>query len=223
MRSLTMLLAALFPSAASFADEGELAVAASVGAELAWLTHPRLSEPRVEFESNAPTALMSRVRAEARYCPTNDFEIGVGLDVGGTANVTTTGVLDATFPGDVVTGGYFALGVPLIVAWRYDTGDAFSGVAAFDVAPAVALWSGNALVDPSKNDEQGRPLRLPVDVPDLLQAGVDVAVRVLVEWRLGDMFALRAGPYLGGGWKGAPDVRVGAVIEGALITVPPWQ
>ena len=216
MRALALLV--VLASTTAAADEGELYLGAGASLEAAWLRHPLAKDDDPIELSASPVTMLPRLVTSARYGITNELHLGLGFDAALSANVVTNGVEGAGTRGQVVTGTYFELAAPLTTAWRIDSGYDVTGAVDLEAGPMLALWSTSALVDPGRLDGKGRPVRLPFDVDDQLQVGALIRMAAMVEWRVFNNLALRAGPAVTVSWTGTPAVHAALVIEPTFVT-----
>lgn len=212
---LVVLFALGLPSPAALADRGEVGVEAGVGTDVAWLLHPIVHEPLAPpLSSTGTLVFVPRLRMDGRYGVTNELALGFGVDFGGSGGLRAAGVVIDGYQGDLLTGAYGEVALPLSLRWRFDSGMDVSLGAEVAAYPLVALWAGNALVLPSKVDAAGLPARLPVDVEDAWVVGGGARVSGFVEWRVFDLLMLGIAPSISGGWAGT--VRA---VAGVSLTV----
>ena len=216
MRALALVV--VLASTTAAADEGELYLGAGASLEAAWLRHPLAKDDNPMQLSASPSTMLPRLVTSARYGITNELHLGLGFDAALSANVVTNGVEGAGTRGQVVTGTYFELAAPLTTAWRIDSGYDVTGAVDLEAGPVLALWSTSALVDPLRLDEKGRPVRLPFDVDDQLEVGALIRIAAVVEWRVWNNLALRAGPAVTLSWAGTPGFHAALVIEPTFVT-----
>ncbi|MCC7070403.1 MAG: hypothetical protein IT383_03715 [Deltaproteobacteria bacterium] len=216
MRALALFL--VLASTTAAADAGELYLGAGGSLEAAWLRHPLAKDDNsIELSAN-PVTMLPRLVTSARYGITNELHLGLGLEAAPGANVVTSDVKGAGTSGQIVTGSYLELAAPLATTWRFDSGYDVTGAVDLEAGPVLALWSTSALVDPLRLDEKGRPVRLPFDVDDQVQVGALIRMAAMVEWRVFNNLALRAGPAVTVSWAGTPAVHAALVIEPTFVT-----
>ena len=212
---IAMALGALVSSSA-LADEGELHIDATAEIEAAWLRHPR-AMASLSFDTSTAFAVIPRISVGARAGLTNELHIGAAIALGGTPNVVTNGVTLGGVDGQLVSGSYLAATTQLSLSWRFDSGYDVSTVARIDVGPSLALWTGNALVDPRRLDADGRPALLPFEVKNSLQPGAFVATSLAVDWRFVDAFAIGVRPYAVFAWTGSPEIHAGIALTPSFV------
>ena len=61
-------------------------------------------------------------------------------------------------------------------------------------------------------------MRLPFDVDDQLEVGALIRIAAVVEWRVWNNLALRAGPAVTLSWAGTPGFHAALVIEPTFVT-----
>lgn len=215
-RALLVLLLAAPPAAA---DEGELYLDLVLQPEVAWVVHP-LSGATSPFEAAGTFTVAPRVGGLVRYGLFNQLAVGVGADVGVTPGLRAADVTLEGTKGDLFTATRVDVAVPFDVSWRLDSGFDISSVVDLQVGPMVAVWSGNALADPTNLDASGLPSRLPVDIADQWNVGAFARASTAFEWRLLDMIVLAAAPSLGASWAGTWSVHAGLVLRPALVFSP---
>lgn len=211
--AIVTLIVALTDTLPAAADEGELLLGGGAAIDAALLRHPLVAEALVLDASTAVTP-MPRMRVDARYGLTNELHVGVGLEAAAATNVITSDAPVGGALGQIITGGYFEIAAPLGATWRLDSGYDVSVAVSLDAAPLMTIWSANALADPTKLDESGRPVRLPIELGDKLAFGGLLRLGAHVEARLFETLALRLGPALSVAWAQTPSARVALSLEG---------
>lgn len=217
MRALVVL--ALLAAAPAAADEGEVYFGAGVALDTALLRHPIAASGDVlAFDDQTSFAILPRLGAVARYGVTNELHLAISFEASAAANVSTPNVALAGTVGTLISGGYFEVAAPLAAVWRIDSGYDVAGTIGVETGPMLALWTGNALADPTKVDDDGRPARLPLEIQDELLPGALVRLTALVECRALDRVVIRAGPSVTIAWAATPSVRAAIVVEAAWVT-----
>ncbi|MCC7075065.1 MAG: hypothetical protein IT383_27380 [Deltaproteobacteria bacterium] len=217
MRAVAIVV--LLTSGTASADEGEGYVGAGVVLDAAWLRHPRKNRATLP-DAGTPIAFLPHLNTSVHYGLSNELHAGLGIEGAAAQNVVTNDVAIGGTSATLITGAYLEVAAPLTVSWRFDTGQDATGVAAFDAAPMLTLWSASALADPTKVDTSGHPARLPVQVRDALDPGIVVRLRAVLQVRLLQTLALTLGPTVAFAWAGTPSLRLGVALEPSLISSP---
>lgn len=211
----TIVALVVFAAVPARADEGETDLSAVAALEGALLRHPLAAAS--ELASSSPrVAILPRAGIGVRYGLTNELLVGLGLDGAVTTNVATADVDLGGRSATLLTGTYAELNAPVGLTWRFDSGFDLSGVAALDVAPTIALWYATAPVDPS-TVTGGVARRLPLEIDDSIQLGLQARGRLAFDVRVADAISLQTGVHAAVAWAGAPVLRVGILVEAAWI------
>src|ERR1043166_1553925 len=134
MRALVAAIA-VFGSCAAVADEGELAVGASAGVDVAGLHHPG-REQALPIDISSVT-VVPRLSLDARFGLTNELDTRVAVGISAAPNLVTSDVLVAGVVADFITGTYASLEVPLGIVWRLDTGSDIGVGAELELVPSL--------------------------------------------------------------------------------------
>ena len=212
------LLAFLVIAAPAAADEGELYLGGEVGIDAAWLRHPLMGGDAPSlFDRQTALALVPYGSIGASYGVTNEVHVGVALVGGGSSLVVNNEVVVAGVRGDLITGRYFELAAPMSLVWRIESGSTFAAVFGVDVGPELALWTATVFVDPAKRDASGRPIRLPIDVADASNAGLQTRLQLAFDARVLGAIGVRFGVSAAAAWVGSASLRVGIFLEPSWV------
>lgn len=214
MRAILVVLALVSMPVA--ADEGELSVAAAAEVEGATLEHPLVAAP----SRLPPISLVPHLAVGVRYSVTNELQLGVALNFGGTGGVQSTNVTLGGTTTRLVTGTYAELGAPANIGWRLDSGHDVSASAALELGPVLALWLATAATDPSTPASAGLPRRLPLEIADAAVPGLGARLLASADARFLDVVGLRLGAFAGAGWIGGPVLSFGVSVEASWATSP---
>lgn len=223
--TVVVLLPALFASSAN-ADDGELLLDVSVAPEFVFSTHPLVGDGEdgalvSPFSPQSTGFAAGRAGAAFRYGIGNSLHLGLGADAAFSAGLVSKDVAVDGFEGELLTGTWLSLAAPLMVDWRFDSGEDASAVLEVSAAPLAVLWAGAALADPNNKDANGLPSRLPPVIADRWSLGGRVEARALFEARLFDVLLLAAGPEVGVAWAETVSVSAGVVLRPSLVVPLP--
>lgn len=215
MRAQLTVVAILLAASPSNADEGETAFFARAGAEASTLRHPAAREMRTATEARLiPLGL---VAIGTEHGVTNAFSVSTALEVAAATGAETTNVRVRGTDGAIVSGLVLDVRLPVAAHMNIDWGAPMAAALGAELVPTFSVWSMAALVDPTRRDAEGRPLRLPVNVPDEVSFGGIARVRASLSIRAFDVLAITISPFLAGGWCAGPTFAGGASLSVAWL------
>lgn len=218
---LAVVLVGALAAPSSRADEGEVFIAVHLSPEAAWLLHPEVHEPLASpLSPTGSFTFLPRAGAAVSYGLFNQLSLGAGVDGAAIPNLKATGVVLAGTSGDLLTGTYAELTVPLSLTWRFDSGYDVSGSASLAAGPLVSVWSGNALGDPKRPDASGLPSRLPLDIADTWSVGAVLRGSVALEARFFDVFVIALEPFAALSFSGTLGVHAGLAVRPSVALGP---